>query len=537
MSLRDIFAKKTNLNELADSTAIHWLAIALIIIGFLSRLSPILDIEHHIFWQFMTEDGYLMQTIARNMALGLGMSTAEGTLPTNGVQPLATLAYALLHYIADGSKQLGILYLTVFSALVALVASWLLKGLAITLFKPWKISANIAFLLAALWFASPLIIKHSMNGLETGVYFLAIIASLYYYFSLDLQSNQPMSAAQRVILGGLLGLTFLARNDAVFFIAALLVAHVLSSNTNIFEHLKFRINDAVVAGITSIFIGLPWLIYNQLNFGSIIPMSGKAESHAAVFGENFMMTPANALESALVYFPIPRSLEETLPVFILSVSILILFSVMFWKIFAVKSLNAKRFFVTTYIFTLCISAYYGLVFGAAWFVTRYLSALSPMLWLISFMVVYVLLSNFFSKQQFAKILLFIASALTAISVVSQVSGYQHGTQGPHKQVVDWTLLHINKEIWVGAAQTGTLGFFHDRTINLDGKTNLDALKAIIRDGQVQSYVLDKTNIEYIVDWEGICGWTKEIREPRFGEQFKVLIADPEKNLCVMHRSK
>ena len=53
----------------------------------------------------MSEDGYLMQTVARNMAIGLGMSTAEGTIPTNGVQPLATFAYAGLHALAGGSNN------------------------------------------------------------------------------------------------------------------------------------------------------------------------------------------------------------------------------------------------------------------------------------------------------------------------------------------------------------------------------------------------------------------------------------------------
>jgi hypothetical protein len=33
-------------------------------------------------------------------------------------------------------------------------------------------------LVAGLWFASPTIVKHSMNGLETGLYFLASLATL-----------------------------------------------------------------------------------------------------------------------------------------------------------------------------------------------------------------------------------------------------------------------------------------------------------------------------------------------------------------------
>ena len=64
-----------------------WLLLAT---GIVARLSPLLDPGHRLFWLFMSEDGYLMQTVARNLALGLGMSTADGTMPTNGVQPLAS---------------------------------------------------------------------------------------------------------------------------------------------------------------------------------------------------------------------------------------------------------------------------------------------------------------------------------------------------------------------------------------------------------------------------------------------------------------
>lgn len=526
---------KTDFSNLSNEKVINWLAILLMMVGLVCRLSPLLDIEHRIFWQYMSEDGYLMQTIARNMAIGLGMSTAEGTLQTNGVQPLSTFLFASLHYIAEGSKQLGIIYVTIFSALVSLIAAWFLRGLTLALFKKWNMPTNIAFLTAALWFASPLVIKHSMNGLETGLYYLAIITTLYYYFSLEITSGQAMGFWQRIILGILLGLTFLARNDAVFFIAAILIAHVASSDSGVFVNIKNRIYDAIVAGLVSILVGLPWLIYNQLNFGSIIPISGKAESHTAALGENLMMIPANTLEAALVYLPIPRSMEESMPVFILSILMLIGLGIIFWKFFANTSLSLKRLFITTYIFTICISTYYGLFFGAAWFVTRYLSALSPILWLVSFMVVYGLLSNWMSKQALKKTIILTTTVFITISAASQIVVYRKGIDGMHKQVVDWSLKHIDKDIWVGAAQTGTLGYFHDRTINLDGKTNPNALQANLKQGQIQSYVLDKTNIQYIVDWEGICGWINDKREPRFALQFKVLEADPVKNLCVMQR--
>jgi hypothetical protein len=45
-----------------------------------------------------------MLTIARNIAEGHGMSTANGTIPTNGTQPLVTFILAGIFYLAGGDK-------------------------------------------------------------------------------------------------------------------------------------------------------------------------------------------------------------------------------------------------------------------------------------------------------------------------------------------------------------------------------------------------------------------------------------------------
>lgn len=534
--ISDTAGHKITLDQLGDVKVINWIALVLLLIGFIFRISPIFDIEHHLFWQYMTEDGYLMQTIARNMAIGLGMSTAEGTLPTNGVQPLATLLFAGLHYLAGGDKAVGIVYVTIFSAITILLASWFLRGLIITLFKEWEVPPNLALLVAALWFASPLIVNHSMNGLETGLYYLSIIATIQYYSKLDLSDSTSMKTGQRLILGVLLGITFLSRNDAVFFIAALLSAHVLSSDTKMFKHIAHRLTDAIIAGTISVIVGSPWLIYNKLNFGSIMPISGTAESHSSVFGENFMMMPANLLEASLTYLPIPRALEDTLTVFIISLIIIGLFGLIFWSLFAKSSLKAKRFFITTYIFVICISSYYGLLFGASWFVTRYTSALSPMLLIISFSGIYVLLSSSFNKQTLKAATISASVLLLTVSLISLLITFKNGSNHMHKPIVDWAVENLDKSEWAGATQTGTLGYFHDRTINLDGKTNYDALQALLKEGHNLNYIMD-SNIEYIIDWIGMCEWVKSTQAPRFGNTFNVLVKDKPNNLCVMQRTK
>jgi hypothetical protein len=505
-------------------------------VGLAARLSPLFDIDHRLLWQYISEDGYLMQTIARNMAIGLGMSTADGTIPTNGVQPLNTFIFAALHYIADGSKLYAIAYITIFSTLIAVLSAWLLNSLALSLLKSRPFAKDIALLSSATWFASPLIIGHSMNGLETGAYYFAIIGTLLYYFKATESFSSSLTSQTRVILGVLLGLTFLTRIDAVFFIAALLTAHVLLGESMALEKIKHRLIDATVAGIISIIIASPWLIYNKLNFGSIMPISGPAQSIDASFGSNFAMIPANLIEAAFLYTPIPRDLESAWSIFIASTLVLVGLAWMFWKLFASHNNAGKRFFVIMSIFSLCISCYYGFFFGASWFVSRYLSSLSPMLWLMSFITIYFLLIAFTkNSMSFKNAGIVLIIPLLAMTTLQSSLGFYRGNGHQHKQVVDWVSANVDAKEWVAAVQTGTLGYFHDRTINLDGKTNPEALRARINEGGVLPYVVRDLRIEYIADWAGVCDWAGSKNAEHFNEHFRVELVDTSSNLCVMRR--
>ena len=54
---------------------------------------------------------------------------------------------------------------------------------------------------------------------------------------------------------------------------------------------------------------------------------------------------------------------------------------------------------------------------------------------------------------------------------------------------------------VGAAQSGTVGFFNPNVINLDGKIDSDAGYSIYHDGIRQC--IDREHIEVLVDWPDI----------------------------------
>lgn len=483
----------------------------------------------------MTEDGYLMQTVARNLALGLGMSTAEGTIPTNGVQPLATLLFALLHAIAGGDKTEGIVLVTLVSAFIACVTAWLLVLVGQLVLADLRHGRQIAWVASALWFTAPLITRHSMNGLETGLYQAALLLSMLYYLSRFCGDGQPTWGA-RLLLGVGLGLTFLARNDAVFFIAALLLAHLLIDCGRAGQSTQRRFVDSLAIGSVSVLVASPWLVHNYLGFGSIVPISGTAQSHAAEFGRNLPWLPAHLFENIWLWVPVPSSLEQLLPVQILAAAMIMVALALIWLLAAKNSGGTRRFLLVTVLFTAAMSSYYGLFFGASWFLPRYLSAVSPFLWLGvvgGLCVLYPRLPWLPAKPH--RMALVSTGMLVLLAVATAANDYRRGTVHMHMQVVEWTQNNVDAAIWVAAPQTGTLGYFHDRTINLDGKVNPEALRRLRSDGHSLDYLLE-SNAQYAVDWVGLAQWvTFDHLNPRFGQQFKVRVEDHGRNLAVLER--
>lgn len=512
---------------------------SLILIGIAARLMPLVDFDNRLFWQYMTEDGYLLQTIARNIAIGLGMATAEGTIPTNGVQPLATFLFAALHFMAGGSKLDGVILVTLFLVLISAIAGYYAYKVAARIFSSLKHGHELALISAAFWFAAPHTIRHSMNGLETGVYFALILFTIHYYLTIISDDTQSFTCKQRLVLGLLLGLTFLARNDAVFFIGGLLLAHLLIGNNKAGGGYRHRLSDSFVAGITSLFVASPWLINNYILFGSIVPISGISESRDAHFAENLSAIPAYLFGSTFIFAPIPVSIQRADPVILMSIICITLSILAFWFFSAKLTLSSRRFFLSSIIFAFGISCYYGLFFGAAHFLGRYISPLSPFLWFSTCAAIFLFMNMYFHtlagfQRAALSIVLLLTIAAATYLYTDFARGYAKGTSQMHQQVVKWVHDNVPESQWVGAPQTGTLGFFHDRTLNLDGKVNPDALRSILENGSVLKYARN-SKIDYIADWYGMADWVNMKSDPQFGKEFEVILRDEKLNLDVMRR--
>jgi hypothetical protein len=496
------------------------LATLLIAVGFVARVLPLTQGPYLLLRQ-PTEDGFLMLTVARNIALGLGMSTAQGTIPTNGVQPLSTLLDAICFALAGGDRTVGVALVMALSVLIAGASLVAMIRLGALLFAGNRAALTLTLLAAALWFASPVVVAHSMNGLETGLYFLLLLLTTEFFLSHASDPTRDLKARHAVGLGLLLGLTFWARNDAVFLALAMAGAR-LGLSWRLPALWGRRLFEMALSGATMAAVAAPWMIHNYLRFGSVVPISGKAEGTNQI-GANLPLLPAKLAEFVTVVGAIPNTAESRPPIQLASVA-LVLAGVLAALVIGWRFRGRTRAAVVLGLgYSVLLAAYYGAFFGAPHFLSRYTAPISVFAAFLTVTVAAWLLRGFRLRAVFP-----LALALVAVGLDAR--HYRQSREHMHFQVVNWIDGHVAEDSWVGAIQSGTVGFFHDRTINLDGKTNPDALKARFAD-RMKDYI-ETSRIEYLADWEGIAEWEKWL-----APTFSVAVDDPAQNLAVLKRRR
>jgi hypothetical protein len=507
-------------------------AVAVLAFALLYRLWPLVGDAEALRRFFITEDGYLLLTVARNIAIGNGLSVSAGEIATNGVQPLATFLFAIPYWITEGDKTASLVGVVAISAAVAAAGAWAVRRFAAAALRPQDPSPLWPLLVAALWFAGPLLLLHTMNGLETGLYTLAVLAALGLFARL-VSTRARFSWSDRIALGVVLGLTFLARVDAVFLIAAILL--VLFARRLAERDLRAALLDTVPPGLVSILTAAPWLIYNLALFGSVIPISGQAQSLSAGFGSNAGRAPAELFETMFPMLPVPGALEEVLPLNLALGAVAVLILGLF-LVRAARRRDPFRLAIFAYaLHATLLVGYYALFFGAPHFLSRYFAPLAPLLIVAAVSVGLDLAARLAPARGRALAAAGGAGAL-ALSALLLLRLLLPGVhvQG-HFQVVEWVERNVPEAAWVGAVQTGTLGYWHDRTINLDGKVNPEALRARIEQGHVLDYVT-RSRIDYLADWPGIAGWVEQpAAAGGFAKAFEVVALAPERNLAALRR--
>ncbi len=510
---------------------LFYVVMAALVFGVLYRLFPIVAGGDALAQFFVTEDGYLMLTVARNLATGLGLSVSDGTIATNGVQPLATLIYALPYMATGGAKLTSLAGILAIEAAIAVAGLFAVRAFARGVLAPQHPKPVWPWLVAALWFIGPLALLHTMNGLETGLNVLMVALTVTYFGHVTARGGR-YTLRDQLIFGSLCGLTFLARNDGAFLVTALFLVRFL--HVQISGQLSFReaVMEALPPGLLSLLWAAPWLIHNEVYFGSIVPISGTAQSMAAVVGENLDAVPAKIFETMFPMLPLPSAVERyTVLRLVAAVIPLAVMATFLWRVFATR--NPFRVAVAGYtLYAVMIIGYYGFFFGAQHFLSRYFAATAPLLITAALAVALWIAPRLPRGRDLLAGAGMAALVLSALLLVRlTLPGVRE--QG-HFHVVGWVEENVAEETWVGAVQTGTLGYWHDRTINLDGKVNPEALAARRDEGNVLTYVAERSPIDVIADWAGVARWV-EFGNEGFTDAFEVVVADRKGNLAILRR--
>lgn len=512
----------------------RYVLIAAVVFAAFYRLFPIVTGQPALSQFFITEDGYLMLTIARNMAIGLGMSVSDGMIATNGIQPLATFLFAIPYFLTGGDKVTSLVGILVIMAAIGVLGFFLVRSFARTVMMPRIEVAFLPLAAATLWFVSPKLLLHSMNGLETGLQTVFVLLTLLQFARvISAEREGGASLTDRLALGTLCGLVFLSRNDAAFLVIAIFGIWFVH-NLLLGKGFVATVIRLLLPGLLCLTFAVPWMAYNKINFGSIVPISGIAESLNAKFGQNAIKLAVKFFEHTFPFLPVPNALEgSTAMIVVAAISVLVVLAIFLTGVFRYATLPARLIVLAYLLYGLALTTYYGLFFGAAHFMSRYFAPLAPLLIVAALWSLTVIYRRLFpgphvSVTAWACVA---ASCLsTALLIRLLLPGVNY--QG-HFQVVGWVEENVQDETWVGAVQTGTLGYWHDRTINLDGKVNPQALEARRQVGDVLRYVVEGP-IEYIADWQGVSKWASWTKAD-FDKNFEVIVHDPKNNLAVLRR--
>lgn len=500
---------------------------ALFTLGFAARVAPFFDHGGRLLSQFPTEDGYFMLTMARSLSLGQGLSVSGGAVPTNGTQPLATFVWGLAYALVGGDSIEGVAAVLALELVIATLAAYGIFRLTSMVFAHRGDVATLARVAAAVWFGSAIVLPHTMNCLETGLYTAIAVFVAIHFVEPPTPTPPTMSVRRALSLGLLLGLAFWARNDAAFLILGVCLAHLHAGLDGGRAALAVRFRRTLVFGSTSVVVALPWMTYNYFGFGHPIPVSGRAESLGAVFAGNIVHLPAVLFETVSVVVPVPHSVETHPAILVLGALVSIGAAVAVGSSYRDAPRSVRHLTVMVGIYALGLTVFYGLFFGAPWFMGRYLAPLSPfgaILWAVATKTLADRAAP--SRRAFTALL----AAAFAVSLALNARIYLKGDQHQHFQVVAWVRENVPVDTWVAAVQTGTLGYFHERTINLDGKVNPAAFEALA-ESRGPAYVVS-SEAEYLVDWVGLVEW---MHEPEIAAAFEVLVEDPERNLAVLRR--
>ncbi|CAD6526078.1 hypothetical protein LMG27952_01889 [Paraburkholderia hiiakae] len=451
------------------------------------------------FWLF--EDfGYSLK-IAKNIALGVG-ETFDGVISTNGYQPLYVWILVPAFWLFPSNVLIPVY---VAETLLAICNSVTVIFLYLVVTKvterPWS---GIAA--ALIWAMNLAVARNGTLGLETGLATMMVAATAAYVIAIDLRQRASRHA---VTLGVLLGVSFLARVDAIFLVIAVSLYLLFLHHSPFGLRVRFLIIALVVFSV----LIAPYCIWNVVHYGSPLPTSGQVTTHRT----NLLMfwrdnLTWRTLRNTMQYAPYIIGLmlagltsvggfflysdTWSQPVAIVTIAILAGSVVISYATY-----TARR---REILFVAMLGGLYGFAYTIYSFqpYERYFLP-SIFIWTVFVTVAATaLLDSIRSRPNMYKAMtaLAVIAPLVCFGVASKAKLLREETPsyGWYDGVQMLNRIASPGEV-VAAIQTGNTGYFYSkgRAINLDGVVNMDAYHAF--ESKTMNRYLQANNVRYLAD--------------------------------------
>jgi hypothetical protein len=443
----------------------------------------------------VTEDAYYAFSVSRNLVQGHGPSV-DGTHLTNGFQPLFTVLTAPLFLLGEvvAVRALILVQATIF-AVTAVTFGRIVRDAS----NP-RARGNVsaaAVIGAVLYLAAGFVMRTHLNGLETG-----FLLFLYVIFWRRFQRLGLTDLRAALHLGVIAGLLVLTRIDAGFFLVAFLAVFLVTERDR-----REALRKAAVVGITSLVISLPWWIFNLVEFGSLLPTSGSAQQKWALDPSRFdnLLRAIAQASAPWVYFG--DRFKDYWPIAAIAaaggVAVWILVIRRTAPVGAGDRLDdpessseRRRGDLVACSLAgsgLLLGVWYTLSSWATHFYPRYLALLAlPALYLWARLAVGL-------WARFPKVTTTAIAGIAGVGLIFTASFHAPSTFSGNEMYRDQLPVVrslVPPDDQVAAGQSGTLGYFRDHVVNLDGKVNIDALR---RRDDMAAY-LSEMDVHWLCDW-------------------------------------
>ncbi len=455
---------------------------------------------------FLPDDTYYTLAISENIYAD-GIPSVDGIVSTSGFQPLITLFQIPLFAFTTDKEllvTLAVCISSIFGALSTIVIGLLLFSLA---------NDSSARLGMGLFAIAPGIILNDLNGLETslsGLCCLLLILQLY-------RMKTSSSLLNEVFLGLLCTLALLARIDSVFIVMI----------TGLYCLRAFGLISTIRVASTAVLAISPWWIYLYLEYGSVLPESGKAVKQLidlVITNDPYSgFLPLLSLYKLADVFSIPNMpLIISLP-FRVTILIVSFYSV----IIGLKNKSLAIEFKLIMLSALPLLFFYTFYLPAYWFFERYFY------WVYIALIMSIACTY---KQEAGKFYRAVILLLIPLSLASQYLFFSkpetvpllaHNLYGPkgYRDISLYMLPQIPPNSNVAAMQSGALNYFSPENINvvnIDGVVNRDAYNTI-KDATLDIYMKQR-EINYFADWPAQLEFLNNHAKNQFNENCRIELA-------------